>query len=40
LNAHRPVDEAAIDGLLAHIRAANGGPVDDDVALVVVSRRA
>lgn len=34
------LDEAAVDALLAHVEASNGGPVDDDVALVVVSRRA
>jgi serine phosphatase RsbU (regulator of sigma subunit) len=35
-----PIDELAVDALLAHIEAANGGPMNDDVALVVVSRRA
>jgi serine phosphatase RsbU (regulator of sigma subunit) len=35
-----PIDEAAVDALLAHIEVANDGPMDDDVALVVVSRRA
>jgi serine phosphatase RsbU (regulator of sigma subunit) len=34
-----PIDEPAIDALLAHVEAANGGPLGDDVALVVVSRR-
>jgi hypothetical protein len=29
-----------VDALLAHVEAANGGPLNDDVALVVVSRRA
>ncbi len=35
-----PIDQAAVDALVAHVRAANGGPMDDDLALVVVSRRA
>jgi serine phosphatase RsbU (regulator of sigma subunit) len=39
LNGHRAIDEAAVDALLAHIQAANGGPMKDDVALVVVSPR-
>lgn len=34
------IDEPAMDALLADVLAANGGPMDDDVALVVVSRRA
>lgn len=34
------LDEPAVDALLADVLAANGGPMDDDVALVVVSRRA
>jgi serine phosphatase RsbU (regulator of sigma subunit) len=33
-------DELAVDALLAHVKAANGGPMSDDIALVVVSRRA
>lgn len=33
-----PIDEAAVDALVAHVRAANGGPMADDLALVVVSR--
>jgi len=32
------VDEPVADALLAHVEAASGGPLDDDVALVVVSR--
>jgi serine phosphatase RsbU (regulator of sigma subunit) len=35
-----PIDEHAVDALLAHIEVANDGPMDDDVALVVVTRRA
>ncbi len=35
-----PIDDAAVDALLAHVEAANGGPMDDDLALLVVSRRA
>lgn len=35
-----PIDEAAVDALVAHVKAANGGPMTDDLALVVVSRRA
>ena len=34
------VDEPAVDALLAHVESANGHAMDDDVALVVVSRRA
>ncbi len=33
------IDEPAIDALLSQVEAANGGPMNDDVALVVVSRR-
>jgi serine phosphatase RsbU (regulator of sigma subunit) len=40
LSHHSPMDEAAVNELLAHVEAANAGPMDDDVALVVVSRRA
>jgi serine phosphatase RsbU (regulator of sigma subunit) len=40
LRALEPIDESAVDSLLAHVEAANGGPMDDDLALVVVSRRA
>jgi len=35
-----PIDESAVDALLAHVVSAKGGPMNDDVALVVVSRRA
>jgi serine phosphatase RsbU (regulator of sigma subunit) len=35
-----PIDEPAVGRLLAGVEAANGGPMKDDVALVVVSRRA
>ena len=35
-----PIDEPAVDALLAGVESANGGRMDDDVALVVVSRRA
>ena len=31
-----PIDVAAVDALLTHVEAANGGPMNDDVALVVV----
>lgn len=40
LRHHGPVGEAAVDELLACVEAANGRPMSDDVALVVVSRRA
>ena len=35
----RPLDEGAVDALLFHVETANGQPMDDDVALIVVSRR-
>jgi len=35
-----PIDEPAVEDLLARVEAANGGPMKDDVALVAVSRRA
>jgi serine phosphatase RsbU (regulator of sigma subunit) len=34
-----PIDDSSVDSLLAHVEAANGGPMDDDLALIVVSRR-
>ena len=34
------MDGPSVDALLADVRAANGGPVSDDVALVIVSRHA
>ena len=40
LSGQAPVDDATVDALLAHVRAANGGPMDDDLAIVIVSRRA
>jgi serine phosphatase RsbU (regulator of sigma subunit) len=40
LRGLRSIDEPTVDALLAHVEAANGGPLNDDVALVVVSRRA
>jgi hypothetical protein len=40
LSGSGPIDESAVDDLLAHVEAANGGPMDDDVALGGVSRRA
>ena len=33
------LDESAVDALLADVESANGGPMDDDVAVAVVSRR-
>ena len=40
LHALRPLDETAVDALLTQVEAANGRPMDDDMALIVVSRRA
>ena len=40
LSRHGPMDETAVDELLAQVVSANDGPMSDDVALVVVSRRA
>jgi hypothetical protein len=34
------IDGPAVDALLAGVVSANGGPLNDDVALAVVSRRA
>jgi len=39
-HSNKPLEEHAVDALLAHIEVANDGPMDDDVALVVVTRRA
>jgi len=40
LSRHGPMDETAVDELLAQVVSANAGPMSDDVALVVISRRA
>jgi serine phosphatase RsbU (regulator of sigma subunit) len=40
LRGLRPLGEPAVDALLAQVEAANGHPMDDDMAVVVVSRRA
>jgi serine phosphatase RsbU (regulator of sigma subunit) len=42
LSMHRPsqLDRAGLDALIAHAEAANGGPADDDVAILLLTRQA